>query len=104
MMKKTMMTKKMMKNKHIGSDVDEFLREEGLLAATKATAVKRVIAYQIAKEIQERGISKSALARRMGSSRSPLNRLLDPNNASVTLLTLETVALALGTRLDVQLR
>lgn len=94
----------MKKNKHIGSDFDEFLREEGLLAAAEATAVKRVIAYQIAKEIGERGISKSALARRMRSSRSALNRLLDPDNASVTLLTLESVALALGKRLDVQFR
>lgn len=94
----------MKKNKHIGSDFDEFLREEGLLAAAEATAVKRVIARQIEKEIRERRISKSALARRMRSSRSALDRLLDPDNASVTLLTLETVALALGKRLDVQLR
>ena len=94
----------MKKNKHIGSDFDEFLREEGLLAAAEATAVKRIIAHQIAEEIKARRISKSELARRMGSSRSALDRLLDPNNPSVTLLTLETVALALGKRLDVQFR
>jgi antitoxin HicB len=93
----------MNKNKHIGSDFDEFLKEEGLLAEAEATAVKRVIAHQIEKEMAELRISKSALARVMQTSRSSLDRLLDPENASVTLLTLESVALALGKRLKVQL-
>ena len=92
-----------MKNKHIGSDFDEFLRKEGLLAETEATAVKRVIAHQIEKEMAERQLSKSALASMMHTSRSSLDRLLDPDNASVTLLTLESVAIALGKRLKVQL-
>ena len=93
----------MKKNEHIGSDFDGFLRDEGLLAEAEATAVKRVIAYQIEKEMAERRISKSALDRVMQTSRSSLDRLLDPENASVTLLTLESVALALGKRLKVQL-
>lgn len=93
----------MRKNKHIGSGFDDFLLEEGILAETEATAVKRVIAYQIEKEMAERRISKSALARMMQTSRSSLDRLLDPENASVTLLTLESVALALGKKLKVQL-
>lgn len=92
-----------MKNKHVGSSFDEFLQEEGLLAETEATAVKRVIAHEIEKEMAERHISKSSLARMMNTSRSSLDRLLDPENASVTLLTLESVALALGKRLKVQL-
>ncbi len=92
-----------MKNKHVGSDFDEFLEEEGILAETEATAVKRVIAYQIEQEMKERHISKSALARMMNTSRSSLDRLLDPENASVTLLTLESAAQALGKRLTVQL-
>lgn len=92
-----------MKNKHIGSSFDDFLREEGLFAEAEATAVKRVIAYQIEKEMAKRAISKSALARMMHTSRSSLDRLLDPKNASVTLLTLENVALALGKKLKVQL-
>ena len=92
-----------MKNKHIGTSFDDFLQEEGLLAATEATAVKRVIAYQVEKEMAERQISKSALARMMQTSRSALDRLLDPENASVTLLTLESVAHALGKKLKVQL-
>ncbi len=93
----------MKKNEHIGSDFDEFLQGEGLLAEAEAVAVKRVLAYQIEKEMAERRISKSALARVMQTSRSSLDRLLDPENASVTLLTLESVALALGKRLKVQL-
>jgi DNA-binding Xre family transcriptional regulator len=93
----------MKKNQHIGSNFDDFLQEEGLLAEAEASAVKRVIAYQIEKEMAERQLSKSALARVMRTSRSSLDRLLDPENASVTLLTLESVALALGKRLKVQL-
>ncbi len=92
-----------MKNKHSGSSFDDFLQDEGLLAETEATALKRVIAYQIEKEMAERHLSKSTLARMMRTSRSSLDRLLDPENASVTLLTLESVALALGKRLKVQL-
>jgi len=93
----------MKKNKHIGSSFDDFLHEEGLLAEAEAIAVKRVIAHQIQQEIAERNISKSTLARMMQTSRSSLDRLLDPENASVTLLTLESVALALGKKLKVQL-
>ena len=92
-----------MKNKYIGSNFDEFLQEEGLLAETEAVAIKRVIAHQINREMAERHISKRALARMMRTSRSSLDRLLDPENPSVTLLTLESVAFALGKRLKVQL-
>jgi predicted XRE-type DNA-binding protein len=93
----------MKKNKHAGSSFDDFLREEGLLAEAEATAVKRVIAFQIEKEMEERNLSKSALANIMRTSRSSLDRLLDPENPSVTLLTLESVALALGKKLKIQL-
>ena len=92
-----------MKNRHIGTSFDDFLQEEGLLATAEATAVKRIIAYQIEKEMETRHISKSALARMMQTSRSSLDRLLDPENASVTLLTMESAALALGRKLKVQL-
>jgi antitoxin HicB len=90
-------------NKHVGSDFDEFLEDEGLLAETEATAVKRVIAYQIRQEMEARHISKSMLAEMMRTSRSSLDRLLDPDNGSVTLLTLESAALALGKKLKVQI-
>lgn len=92
-----------MKNKHIGTSFDDFLEEENILAATEATAVKRILAYQIEREMTERQLSKSALARMMQTSRSALDRLLDPENPSVTLLTLESVAHALGKKLKVQL-
>ncbi len=90
-------------NKHIGSSFDEFLHDEGLLAEAEASAVKRVLAYQIEKEMNDRNISKSALASMMKTSRSSLNRLLDPANPSVTLLTLQSVALALVKKLKVQM-
>lgn len=93
----------MKKKDHIGSNFDDFLREEGILAEAEATAVKRIIAYQIEKEMAERNLSKSALAKMMQTSRSSLDRLLDPQNASVTLFTLESAALALGKKLKVQL-
>jgi len=93
----------MKKNKHIGSSFDDFLQDEGLLAEAEAIAVKRVLAHQIEKEMAERNISKSALASMMQTSRSSLDRLLDPENPSVTLLTLESVALALGRKLRVQI-
>jgi DNA-binding phage protein len=92
-----------MKNKHIGSDFDEFLQEEGLLAEAEATAVKRIIAHQIETDLVARNLTKSTLAHMMRTSRSSLDRLLDPENASVTLLTLENVALALGRKLKVEL-
>lgn len=93
----------MKKNAHVGSGFDDFLQEEGLLAEAEAIAVKRVLAYQIEKEMTERNLSKSTLATMMKTSRSSLHRLLDPDNASVTLLTLESVAIALGKKLKVQL-
>ena len=91
-----------MKGKHIGSSFDEFLQEEGLMAETEATALKRVLAYQIRQEMELRHISKAALSRMMKTSRSSVDRLLDPKNSSVTLLTLENVAVALGKKLKLQ--
>lgn len=91
-----------MKKEYLGSDFDEFLAEEGLLAEAEAVAVKRVIAYQVEALMQEKQLSKSAMARRMATSRASLNRLLDPANESVTLQTLERAALALGKRLRVE--
>ncbi|MBI4845759.1 MAG: XRE family transcriptional regulator [Candidatus Omnitrophica bacterium] len=94
----------MTKNKHIGSSFEDFLKEEGILEEAQATAVKRVIAHQIMMAMQKRNITKIEMTRRMHiKSRTQLNRLLDPNNKSVTLLTLEKAANALGKRLRVQL-
>jgi len=92
------------KNKHIGSNFDDFLQNEGILEKSQATAVKRVIAYQIKMAMQKRKISKKEMTERMHmKSRMQLDRLLDPENKSVTLLTLEKAANALGKTLKVQL-
>jgi antitoxin HicB len=91
-----------MESKHIGSSFDSFLQEEGLMAEAEATALKRVLAYQIKQEMELQNISKTALAKMMKTSRSSVDRLLDPKNSSVTLLTLENVAVALGKRLKLQ--
>ncbi|RIK27911.1 MAG: Fis family transcriptional regulator [Chloroflexi bacterium] len=92
-----------MMNKHIGSDFDEYLQEQGLLAEANATATKRVLAYQIEQAMRRRKLSKTAMAHRMRTSRASLNRLLDPENNSVTLQTLERAAEAVGLRLRVEL-
>ncbi len=84
-----------MKNKYLGSGFDDFLEEEGLRAETEAAAIKHVIAYRIEMEMKRANLSKSALAEKMHTSRSALDRLLDPSNVSVTLQTLERAALAL---------
>ena len=89
--------------KHIGGDFDDFLREEGILEDAEAVAAKRVIAFQISQEMERAHVSHTELARRMKTSRSSVERLLDPTNASVTLSTLERAASAVGKRLRVQL-
>jgi len=93
----------MTNRKHLGSSFDDFLREDGLLEDAQATAVKRVIAYQIEQEMKRRKITKSALALKMKTSRAVLDRLLDPANTSVTLHTLERAAKALDRQLSVRL-
>ena len=92
-----------MNKKHIGSNFDEFLRDEQLLDDVEATAIKRVIAFQIAQEMKRRKLTKLEMASRMKTSRAALERLLDPTNPSVTLSTLERAASALGKKLRVEL-
>ena len=92
-----------MAKKNVGSSFDEFLAEEGILEEVSAVAVKRLIAFQLAEKMSEYNLSKSELARRMATSRSALDRLLDPDNSSVTLQTLQSAAQALGGRLNVEL-
>lgn len=90
-------------NKHIGSDFDDFLDEEGLLAQVEAAAFKRVIAFQVEALMKQQHLTKTEMAQRMQTSRASLNRLLDPSNPSVTLQTLERAANALGKRLRIEL-
>jgi hypothetical protein len=92
-----------MKNSHLGSSFDDFLVEEGILADAEVAAIKRVIAYQIEMEMKRAKLSKSAMAEKMRTSRTALDRLLDPTNVSVTLQTLEKAALALGKSLKIEL-
>lgn len=92
-----------MAKKNIGSDFDAFLDKEGLLEDVTVVAVKRFIAFQLAAKMDETNLSKAEMARRMETSRSALDRLLDPDNSSVTLQTLQSAVRALGGRLKIEL-
>lgn len=92
-----------MNEEHLGSSLDDFLEEEGLLAEAEAVAVKRVLAFQLAQLMEAQQVSKAEMARRMNTSRTAVNRLLDPNSEAATLTTLEKAAAALGRRLRVEL-
>ena len=74
-----------MRKKNIGSSFDDFLQEEAILDETTAVALKRVISWQIAEEMKAQQLTKTTLAKRMHTSRAALNRLLDENDASLTL-------------------
>jgi antitoxin HicB len=87
----------------IGSSFERFLAEEGLLDAVDEAAVKQVIAWQVARAMQEQAISKTAMAEAMQTSRSQLDRLLDPANTGVALHTLFRAAAVLGKKLRVEL-
>lgn len=92
-----------MKNKHVGGDFDEFLQEQDMLAGAEAVAAKRVLSFQIEKEMKKKGLTKVEMATRMRTSRTAVDRLLDPENISVTLNTMETAALVLGKKLRIRL-
>ena len=92
-----------MNNLHIGSDFDDFLKEEELLEEVTAIAVKKVIAWQISQEMSALKISKSMMAKKMGTSRASLNRLLDEHDTSLTLTTLASAATVLGKKLKIEL-
>ena len=92
-----------LKQQAIGSSFDDFLEDEDLLPQVDALAAKRVIAYQIAESMEKKNLTKTEMAKRMGTSRSSLNRLLDPLNTSVSLATIESAVVALGKRLSIQI-
>jgi len=91
------------KNPHIGSDFDDFLGAEGILSEVEIAAAKRVIAFQLQQAMEQGHLSKSALADKMHTSRTAVDRLLDPDNLSVTLQTLGRAAQAFGKRLHIEL-
>jgi antitoxin HicB len=86
------------KNPHIGSTLDDFLREEGLHEDATNYAVKRVLAWQLEQAMRDQCLTKTEMARRMGTSRAHLDRLLDPANDKVQLDTVERAATVLGRR------
>jgi predicted XRE-type DNA-binding protein len=87
----------------LGSSFDDFLKEEGILEEVEAAAVKRVLAWQLLQAMEEGNISKTEMARRMHTSRSHLDKLLDPENERVQLDTLKKAAAAVGKRVRVEL-
>jgi len=91
------------KKGRIGPSFDGFLKEEGIYEEVTARAIKRVIARQLDTLMQDEGLSKTELARRMKTSRAQLDRLLDPENESVTLGTLTRAAQAVGRQLRMEL-
>jgi antitoxin HicB len=92
-----------MKNKHVGSKFDDFLKEENIFEEVDATAIKRVITYQIQEIMKRRHVTKSLMAQLMHTSRSAVDRLFDPKNESITLITLNKAAAVLGKKLKVEL-
>ncbi|MBP6104066.1 MAG: XRE family transcriptional regulator [Gammaproteobacteria bacterium] len=91
-----------MPNKHLGSSFDSFLEEEGLYSEVKAVAIKRVLSYRLQEWMKDAQISKSEMADKMKTSRSSIDRLLDPDNTSITLNTLARAATIVGKKLDIR--
>ena len=90
-------------NNSIGSTFDDFLAEEGISEEVESGAIKKIIAFQLREAIEKEHISKTALAARLETSRAAIDRLLDPENESITLLTLKKAANVLGKKLRLEL-
>jgi predicted XRE-type DNA-binding protein len=93
----------MAKNTHIGSSLDSLLEDARELTEVNAVAIKLVIAWEIGQKMEDENISKTKMAALMDTSRSALDRLLDPENTSVTLNTLDNAARAVGKKLHIEL-
>ncbi len=91
------------RNQHLGSSLDDLLEETGDLADVNAVALKRVIAWEVNQKMNAERLSKTKMAALMKTSRSALDRLLDPANTSVTLHTLDNAARAIGKTLHIEL-
>ena len=91
-----------MSDKHIGSGLDDFLQEEGLFEEAQAQAIKEVIAWQLDRAMKEKGISKARMAILLKTSRTQVNRLLDPAN-DITLSTLQRAAALVGRKVRIDL-
>jgi antitoxin HicB len=93
----------MAKNKHRGSSLDDFLTQEGVLDKFQAKAIKEVVAWQLAEAMKLQKLSKKALAGKMATSRTQVDRLLDPEAGNVTIETLQRAAAIVGKRVKVEL-
>ncbi|MGB7416223.1 MAG: Fis family transcriptional regulator [Thermosynechococcaceae cyanobacterium] len=92
-----------MKPENIGSSLSSFLEEEGIREDVEATAIKRVLAWEVQQAMEKEGLNKTAMAERMETSRAALDRLLDPENTSITLKTMQKAAAIVGKRLQIEL-
>lgn len=93
-----------MSNSKIGSSLDELLAEKGELVEINSIAIKKVITWELKQKMERENISKTEMAKLLDTSRSALDRLLDPNNTSVTLHTLDHAARTIGKTLHLELR
>jgi DNA-binding Xre family transcriptional regulator len=91
------------RNKHRGSSLRNFLKEDGILEEVEAAALKRALALKVADLMEKRDFNKTSMAAEMRTSRAAINRILDPENTSVTLITLNKVARSLGRKLKIEL-
>ena len=91
-------------NLHVGSALEDFLKEEGILEEARAMAIQEAVAYQVQQAMNKEKISKVEMARRMNTTRSTLDRFLTPGNASVSLQTLARAARAIGRDLRIELK
>lgn len=93
-----------MKRKHLGSKFEDFLAEEGILEECRASAIKFKLSRELERAMNERNLSKAEIAKRLKTSRTAVDRLLDPENTSITLTTMAKVASLLGKRIEFALR
>jgi antitoxin HicB len=89
-----------MSKKHMGSSIDDFMKEEGIFEEAQAQAIKEVVAWQLAEAMKEKKISKNKMATMLKTSRSQVDRLLDPKN-DITLGSLQKAAALLGPRASI---
>ena len=97
------MAKRQTLNRHKGSSIDDFLKEEGVFEEFQARAVKEVIAWQLAQAMKDRKLSKRRLAAMMRTSRTQVDRVLDPKDGNVTIETLQRAAAIVGRKVQVEL-
>jgi hypothetical protein len=91
-----------MSKKHMGSSIDDFLKEEGIFEEIQANAIKEVVAWQLAEAMRKKKISKNKMATLLKTSRTQVDRLLDPNN-DITLSSLQRAAAMVGRRVMIEL-